>query len=195
MSISAQDVLKLRQITGSGMMECKKALTEANGDFDKAIEILRKQGAKTAAKKADRDSKEGIVSCYIHSNEKVGAMIKLACETDFVARNEEFKKLAYDIAMHITATAPKYIKPEDVSEEDIEQEKEIYRAQLKEEGKPDEMIEKILSGKINKYFEEVCLLKQSFVKDPDTTIEGLIQEAVLKIGENIQIVEFVRFEI
>lgn len=195
MSISAQDVAKLRQMTGSGMMECKKALSEADGDFDKAIEILRKQGAKAANKKAERESNEGVISSYIHGNNKVGAMVKLACETDFVARNEEFTQLAYDIAMHVVAANPSYLTPDNVPEEEIEKEKEIYREQLKQEGKPKDIIEKILTGKINKFYEETCLLKQAYVKDPDRSIENLVQDAVLKLGENIQLVEFARFEI
>lgn len=177
------------------MVSIKQALDEAKGDEEKALEILKKQGQAKAIKKSEREAKEGIVVSYIHSNNKVGALVKIFCETDFVGRNEEFQALARDIAMHITAMNPKYLKPEDVPAEMIEKEKEIWKAQLQQEGKPVEMLEKILPGKEKKFREEFALLTQSFVKDPSITVGELLTEKIGKIGENIQIGEFVRFEL
>lgn len=188
-------VKKIRERTGAGMVAIKKAVDEAGGDEEKAIEILRKQGQSKAAKKADRVASEGVVVSYIHSNNKVGALVKLLCETDFVARNEAFVALAKDIAMHITAMNPKFIKPEEVPAEMIEKEKEIWRVQLETEGKPAEMIEKIMAGKEKKFREESALLTQMFVKNPDMTIGELIVEAIGKMGENIQIGEMSRIEL
>jgi len=191
-----QTITKLRELTGAGMMDCKKALTEAKGDMDKAIEVLRKTGAAKAAKKMDeREVKEGIVYSYIHSNQKAGAMIELLCETDFVARTDDYKALAHDLAMQIVAMKPDYLLPENVPAEIIEKEKDIYREQLKKEGKPAEMIEKILEGKINKFYEDVCLMKQAFVKDDKIKIEDLITQVVAKTGEKIQIGKFAGFTI
>lgn len=190
-----QLIKKIREKTGAGMVAVKKAIDEAGGDEEKAIEILRKQGAGKALKRADKEAKEGVVVSYIHSNNKVGTLIKLLCETDFVARNEDFQQLAKDIAMHVTALNPKFIKPEDVSEEIIEKEKEIWTAQLAQEGKPAEMIEKIMTGKEKKFREESALLTQSFVKDPQKTVGDLIVENVSKMGEKIEIGEMVRFEL
>ncbi len=195
MSISAKDVAKLRNMTSCGMMDCKKALEESNGDFDKAHEILRKKGEAKAAKKDDRTIGEGYIGSYVHSNGKVGSMVKLACETDFVARNESFRELAYDIAMHITATNPEYLEPESVPEEVVNKEKDIFKEQLAKEGKPENIMDKILEGKINKFYQEVCLVKQPFVKDSDKSIEQLLKEGVATLGENIKIIEYVRFEI
>lgn len=188
-------VKKIRERTGAGMVAIKKAVDEAGGDEEKAIEILRKQGQSKAAKKADRVASEGVVVSYIHSNNKVGALVKLLCETDFVARNEAFVALAKDIAMHITAMNPKFIKPEEMPAEMIEKEKEIWRVQLETEGKPAEMIEKIMAGKEKKFREESALLTQVFVKNPEMTIEELIVEAIGKMGENIQIGEISRIEL
>lgn len=188
-------IKKIRERTGAGMVAVKKAIDEAGGDEEKAIEILRKQGAGKALKRADKEAKEGVVVSYIHSNNKVGTLIKLLCETDFVARNEEFQQLAKDIAMHVTALNPKFIKPEDVSEELVEKEKEIWKAQLAQEGKPAEMLEKIMLGKEKKFREESALMTQSFVKDPQKTVGDLIVENVGKMGENIQIGEMTRFEL
>lgn len=187
-------VKKIRERTGAGMVAIKKAVDEAGGDEEKAIEILRKQGQSKAAKKADRITSEGVVVSYIHSN-KVGALVKLLCETDFVARNEEFVVLAKDIAMHITAMNPGYIKPEDVPVEAVEKEKEIWRAQLATEGKPAEMIEKIMAGKEKKFREESALLTQQFVKNPEMTIGELIIEAIGKMGEKIEVGEISRIEL
>jgi len=190
-----QLIKKIRERTGAGMVAVKKAIDEAGGDEEKAIEILRKQGAGKALKRAAKEAKEGVVVSYIHSNNRVGTLIKLLCETDFVARNEEFQQLAKDIAMHVTALNPRFVKPEDVSSELIEKEKEIWTAQLAQEGKPTEMLEKIMAGKEKKFREESALLTQPFVKDPQKTVGDLIVENVGKMGENIQIGEMVRFEL
>lgn len=187
-------VKKIRERTGAGMVAIKKAVDEANGDEEKAIEILRKQGESKAAKKADRETKEGVVVSYVHSN-KVGALVKLLCETDFVARNEEFVTLAKDIAMHITAMNPKFIKPEDMPAELVEKEKEIWRALLETEKKPSDMIEKIMAGKEKKFREESALLTQTFVKNPEITINELIVAAIGKMGEKIEVGEMSRIEL
>jgi elongation factor Ts len=173
----------------------KKALDEAGGDEEKAIEILRKSGQSKAAKKAEREAHEGVVISYVHSNNRVASLVKLFCETDFVARNEEFQQLAKDLAMHISAMNPTFLNPEDVPLEIIEKEREIWTEQMKEEKKPKEIMDKIMEGKERKYREEISLLTQSFVKDPDLKIEDLITQKISKIGENIQIGEFSRFEL
>ena len=188
-------IKKIREKTGAGVVNIKKALEEAKGSEEKAIEILKKQGHDKALKKADRDAGEGIVVSYVHSNNRVGALVKLFCETDFVARNEEFQELGKDIAMHVTAMSPKYLKPEDVTVEEVEKEKEIWKAQLKNEGKPENIMENIMEGKEKKFREEVSLLTQPFVKDPSMQVKDLIAEKIGKIGENIQLGEFVRFEL
>ena len=196
MAIDKKIITKLRQATGAGLGDIKNALEEAGGDEQKAIEIQRKPGASKAAKKiAERTTGEGLVHTYIHSNGKVGAMVQIQCETDFVARNEDFKALAHDIAMHITAVAPFYIAPADVPAGEIKKEKEIYREQLKTEGKPADMLDKIVAGKVEKFYREVCLLKQTFIKDDKVTIEKLIEEAIAKMGEKIEIINFSRFQI
>jgi len=188
-------IKKIRERTGAGVVNIKKALDESLGNEEKAIEILRKQGHDKALKKADRAANEGVVVSYIHSNNRVGALVKLLCETDFVARNTEFQELAKDIAMHVTAMNPQFMKPQDVPNEVIEKEKEIWIAQLKQEGKPENMFEKIMEGKEKKFREEAALLTQSFVKDPAIKITDLIAEKIGKIGENIQVGEFIRFEL
>lgn len=192
---SLEEIKKLRERTGAGVVDVKKALEEAGGNAEKAVEILRKKGKDKALKKADRSAKEGVVASYIHSNLKIGAMVKLYCETDFVARNGDFQNLAKDIAMHVAAMDPKFLRPEDVAGAAIEKEKEIWKEQLKNEGKPEKMFDKIISGKENKFRNEQALLAQPFVKNPDITVGELVAESVGKIGENIQIGEFVRFEI
>lgn len=188
-------IKKIRERTGAGVVAVKKALDEAGGDEEKCIEILRKAGQSKAAKKAEREAHEGVVVSYVHPNNRIAAMVKVFCETDFVARNEEFISLAKDIAMHVAAMNPKYIKPEEVSAEIVEKEKEIWREQLKNEKKPAEMIEKILIGKEKKFREELALLTQSFVKNPEITVGELIVEKISKIGENIQIGEIARIEL
>ena len=196
MALDTKLITKIRQSTGAGVNDVRNALEEAGNNEDKAIEILRKKGASKAAKKmAERTTGEGVVHSYIHANGKIGSMVQLQCETDFVARNEDFQVLAHDIAMHIAAATPQYLKPEDVPAEILDKEKEIYAEQLKAEGKPKNMLDKILAGKLEKFYTEVCLLKQPFVKDDKVTIEKLIEQAVAKLGEKIEVVNFTRFQI
>jgi len=195
MSISASEIAKLRAQTGAGMMDCKNALEESNGDFEKAIDWLRKRGAAKAAKRADKVAAEGKVFTYLHGAGKIGVMIELNSETDFVAQNEAFLALGNDITMHIAAMNPKYLSSDEVSQEDMDREKEVYRAQLAAEGKPAEMIEKILEGKMGKFYSEVCLLNQAFIKDEDKTIEQLLTATSGSIGEKITLRRFARFEV
>jgi elongation factor Ts len=190
-----EQIKNLRERTGAGIVDVKKALEEAEGDEAKAIELLRKRGNEKAMKKSDRIAGEGVIASYVHSNNRVGAIVRLLCETDFVARNEDFKALAQDIAMHITASNPKYLKPEDVPQDLVEKEKEIWTAQLASEGKPAEIMAKIMEGKEKKFREEISLLAQPFVKNPDQTVGELITEMIGKIGENIQIGDFSRLEL
>lgn len=186
------DLLKeLRESTGAGILEIKQALEEAAGDKDKAVEILRKKGAMKLGKKADRVTKEGIVEAYIHPGSKVGVLLELNCETDFVARTDDFKNLAKDLALHIAAAAPQYISSAEVPQEIQDKEKEVYKEQVK--GKPEDVINKILEGKLAKFFEEYCLMEQPFVKNPDKKVKDLIAEAVSKMGENVQVRRFLRF--
>jgi len=192
---SLEQIKKLREKTGAGVVDVKKALEEAKDNEEKAIEILRKKGQDKALKKSDRDAKEGVVGMYVHSNFKVASMVKLYCETDFVARNNEFQALAKDIAMHIVAMDPKFLKPEDVSSNLLKKEKEIWKSQIKDEKKPANITKKILEGKENKFREENALLSQPFIKNTDITVEQLISEKIGKIGENIQIGEFIRYEL
>jgi elongation factor Ts len=194
--MTTQDVVKLRTRTGAGMLDCNKALDEAGGDLDKAAEILRKKGQAKAAKKIEeRQVKVGIVHAYVHTNGKVGAMVELFCESDFVARNEIFQGLAHDLAMQIAASDPLYLKPEDIPAEILEKEKDIYREDLKGEAKPEEIIEKIIQGKLNKYYEETCLMEQIFIKDEDKKIEDLINDRIAQLGEKIEVGRFSRLEI
>jgi len=195
MTISASMVKELREKTGVGMMECKTALTETNGDFEKAIVYLRERGLASAAKKAGRTASDGTVSCYIHAGGKLGVMIEVNSETDFVAKTEDFQALARDLAMQVAAANPLYVRREEVPAEIITKEREIYRAQMGETKKPPEILEKILTGKLEKYFEEACLMEQVFVKDPTKKITQLISETVAKVGENIQVRRFVRFKV
>tara|TARA_Y100001960_G_C14663279_1_gene821997 strand:- start:165 stop:761 length:597 start_codon:yes stop_codon:yes gene_type:complete len=195
MSISAQEVKELRDRSGVGMMDCKKALIEANGDLDKAFEVLRKNGIAKAQKKAGRDAKEGSIVSYIHPGAKLGVLLELNCETDFVANTDDFKDLANDICMHIAATAPISVNSEDVDSTIVDKEKEIYIDQAKQSGKPDEIIEKMVEGRLKKFFQENVLLEQNFVKDPSKTITDLITDKVSVLGENIVINSFSRFQI
>ncbi|HIY78327.1 MAG TPA: translation elongation factor Ts [Candidatus Borkfalkia excrementavium] len=194
MAITASDVNELRQKTGVGMMDCKKALTEANGDMDKAIEILREKGMAAAAKKAGRIAAEGVVDSYIHMGGKVGVLVEVNCETDFVARGDQFKALVHDIALQIAASKPTYITKEEVPESVLDEEKKILKIQAMNEGKPEAIAEKMVQGRIKKYYEDFCLLEQPFVKDPSKTIGQLITEAVAAIGEKITVRRFARFE-
>ena len=194
MAIKASDIASLRNKTGLPMMECKAALEEANGDEDKACEILRKKGFAKAAKKAERETKSGLIETYVHDG-KIGVLLEVLTETDFVAKNEEFKQFAHDVALHIAAMNPKYVSKDNVPEEDVLREKAILIEQVKAEGKPENIAEKIVEGKLNKYFEEICLLSQPFIKDQDKTIGTLLTDLIAKIGENIQISRFARFEL
>jgi len=193
MSISLEQVRKLRERTGAGVVDAKKALEEADGDDAKALELLKKRGLDKAQKKSDREANEGVVGSYIHGNGKVGVMVKLLCETDFVAKNEEFLELSRDIAMHIAAMQPECLRPEDVEEGVVVKEREIWKEQVT--GKSEEILENILKGKEKKFREERALLTQPFVKNPDMTVGELVTQKIAKVGENIQVGEFVRYEL
>lgn len=193
---TAKDVMKLREMSGAGMMDCKKALLECDGDMERAMDFLREKSLAASAKKASRIAAEGIVDSYVHMGGKIGVLVEVNCETDFVAKTDDFKTLVHDIAMHIAAAKPTYVSKEEVNADEIEKEREILRAQAKNEPKPkpDNIIEKMVEGRIEKYYKEVCLMEQPFVKDPDRTISELLNEAVAKIGEKISIRRFVRYE-
>lgn len=195
MAVSASAVKELREKTGAGMLDCKKALEAAEGNIDKAIEILREKGLSAAANKAGRIATEGVCESYIHAGGRIGVLVEINCETDFVAKTDQFKEFARDIAMHIAASSPKYVRREEVPADEIEKEKEILKAQALNEGKPEKIVEKMVEGRIGKYYEEYCLLEQSFVKDPDKTISQLVNEKISTIGENISIRRFVRYEL
>jgi elongation factor Ts len=192
--ISAQDVKALRERTGAGMMECKRALEEAGGDMDRAVDLLRERGLAAAAKKAGRSTTEGLVESYIHGQGRIGVLLELNCETDFVANTDAFRALAHDIALHIAASRPLVVDRGQVPESQIEHEKSVLRAQALNEGKPEAIVEKMVQGRIDKYYKEVCLLEQPFVKNPDVTIEDLIKEHISRLGEQIQVRRFARFE-
>ncbi len=194
MAITASDVNALRQRTGVGMMDCKKALTEANGDMEKAVEILREKGMATAAKKAGRIAAEGVVDSYIHMGGKVGVLVEVNCETDFVARGDQFKTLVHDVALQIAASKPLYVTKEEVPQDVLDKEKEILKIQAMNEGKPEAIAEKMVQGRIKKYYEDFCLLEQPFVKDPSKTVGQLITEAIASIGEKITVRRFTRYE-
>ena len=194
-NFTAADVKRLRDQTGAGMMDCKKALTEANGDIEKAIVVLRKSGAAMAQKKATRVTSEGSVASYIHAGGKIGVLVDVNCESDFVARTEDFKELVHDIAMHIAASDPKYIRKEDVTAADFEREKDIYRSQAIASGKPPEIAEKMVKGRMEKFYQEVCLYEQPFIKDQTISISQLITTKIGKLGENISVRRFARFKV
>ena len=193
MEITAAQVKDLREKTGAGMMECKSALGEAGGNTEEAIKILRKKGLAAAAKKAGRIAAEGVVASYIHAGGRIGVLVEVNCETDFVARTPDFQALVKDIAMHIAASNPKFVSREEVTPEVLEQEREIYRAQAATSGKPAEVIEKMVTGRMEKYYEEFCLLEQPFVKNTDQTVGALLTEKVAKLGENMRVRRFTRF--
>jgi len=195
MQITAGMVKELREKTGAGMMDCKKALTEAGGDMERAVEILREKGLAAAAKKAGRIATEGLVESYIHAGGRIGVLVEVNCETDFVAKTEEFKSFVKDIAMQIAAAKPSYIRKEEVPVEEVEKKRSILRAQALNEGKPEHIVEKMVEGRLEKYFKEICLLEQPFIKDPDKSIDQLLKETIAKIGENISIRRFARFEL
>lgn len=191
--ISAKMVKELRERTGAGMMECKNALAETNGDMEKAIDLLRARGAAKAAKRAEREVKQGAIGSYIHMGGKIGVLVEINCETDFVARNEAFQALVRDLAMHIAAAAPLALTAGEIPSDIVERERGVYREQVKNEGKPEKMWDKIVEGKLNKFYKESTLLEQPFVKDPDKTVQELITEVAAKTGENIVVRRFVRF--
>lgn len=195
MSITAQMVKELRQATGAGVLDAKKALVASDGDFDKAVDLLREKGAARAAKRAGREASEGIIELYAHPGNRVGVMLELNCETDFVARNEQFQELAHDLALHIAAMNPRFLTSDEVPQEDLDREVEVLKAQALAEGKPENIVEKIVAGRISKYYEEICLLEQSFVKDDKVKIKDMITNAVSTIGENIKIRRFARYEL
>ncbi|HHT66080.1 MAG: translation elongation factor Ts [Caldicoprobacterales bacterium] len=192
--ISASSVKELRELTGAGMMDCKRALQEADGNLEKAVEILREKGLSAAAKKAGRIAAEGIVESYIHMGGKIGVLVEVNCETDFVAKTAEFKSFVRDIAMHIAATNPQFLSKEEVPEDLVAKEKEILRAQALNEGKPEKIVDRMVEGRIEKYFKEVCLLEQPFVKDTDKTVQSIVNEQIATIGEKISIRRFVRYQ-
>ncbi len=193
--VDFEKLKQLRQETSVSMMECKKALEQAGGDLEKAKEILRKKGMELAAQKEASGTTEGIIESYIHSNKKIGVLLDIRCETDFVARSQEFKKLAHELALHIAAMAPKFVRPDDIPGEYLDGERKIYREQFLGSGKPEKLIAEIVEGKIKKLKEEISLLNQPFVKDPGKTVKELINEYIAKLGENIVIKKFVRYEI
>ncbi|KRW91641.1 elongation factor Ts [Alicyclobacillus tengchongensis] len=191
--ITAAMVKELREKTGAGMMDCKKALTEADGNMERAMEVLRERGLASAAKKAGRVAAEGIVESYIHGGGRIGVLVEVNCETDFVAKNDDFRTFVKDIAMHIAAANPLYVRREEVPAEVVQKEREILRAQTLNEGRPENIVDKIVDGRIDKFFKENCLMEQMFVKDPDKSIETLLKEKIATIGENISIRRFARF--
>ncbi len=195
MPVSPQDVKRLHDQTGAGIMDCKRALEEANGDFEEAIAILRKAGVKVATKRAGKATTEGVVWSYIHAGNQVGVMVEINCETDFVARTDEFRKFAEEVAMQIAAMRPRWVAPEDVPEEVLEREKEILREQARSEGKPEHIVEKMVEGRLRKFYEENCLIKQPYIRDDRLTIEDLLNELMGKTGEKIVIRRFVRYQV
>jgi len=195
MQITTEMVKDLRSATGAGVLEAKKVLEQTNGDFNKAVDVLREKGAARAAKRADRAAKEGLIEVYIHPGNRVGVMLELNCETDFVARNEQFQDLAHNLALHIAAAAPHYLTAEEVSAADLEREMSVLRAQALAEGKPEAVVEKIVSGRVQKFYEEMCLLEQPYIRDEKVKIKDLLTDAIRTIGENIFVRRFARYEL
>jgi len=195
LDITSAMVKELRVKTGAGMMDCKEALTAENGDFEKAIDYLRKKGMSAATKRSSKAAKDGTVASYIHMGGKIGVMVEVNCETDFVAKTDDFQAMAKDIAMHVAASNPLYVRPEEISPADLEREKEIYRSQLLAEKKPEKIWDKIIEGKLNKYYEEVCLLNQKFIKNTDITVGAMVTNMMAKTGENIIVRRFARFQL
>lgn len=193
--ITASMVKELREATGAGMMDCKKALTETEGNMEKAVDFLREKGLAAAAKKADRIAAEGVVASYIHGDGRIGVLVEVNCETDFVAKTDEFKALAKDVAMQIAATNPAYLKREDVPESVLAHEREVLRVQALNEGKPEKIVDKMIVGRIEKYYKENCLLEQDFIKDTDKTVTQMVTEKIAKIGENINVRRFTRYQL
>lgn len=194
-TINAQDVKRLRDLTGAGMMDCRNALAETNGDVDKAVDLLRAKGAAKAAKRAERSAEQGLVGSYVHFDGKTAVIVELNCETDFVANTDDFKALAKDLALHIASSAPLAVSPTDIPADVVERERRVYEEQVREEGKPEAMVPKIVDGKMQKFFKENTLLAQPFVKDPDRTIEQLITDISARTGEKIQVARFARFKV
>jgi elongation factor Ts len=195
MEVNASTVKELREKTGAGVMDCKKALAECSGNLEKAVDYLRQKGLAAAAKKATRVAAEGLVGAYIHAGGKIGVMVELNCETDFVARTPEYQALLKDIAMQVAAASPRYVRREDVPAEEIERERNIYRTQVLEQGKPEKIVDKIVEGKLDRFYSEICLLEQAFIKDPDKKVGDLLRDAVARMGENIQVRRFMRYQI
>lgn len=195
MEVNASIVKQLREKTGAGIMDCKKALAESGGNLEKAVDYLRQKGLAGAAKKADRVAADGAVGAYVHPGGKIGVLVELNCETDFVARTTEFQNLLKDIAMQIAAANPRYIRPEDVSAEEMDKEREIYRRQALDSGKPEKVVEKIVEGKMERFYSEVCLLEQAFIKDPDRKVSDVVTDAIARLGENIQVRRFARYHL
>jgi elongation factor Ts len=191
--ISAASVAELRRRTGAGMMECKKALQEAAGSLDEAVKVLRKAGAAKAEKKSGRATAEGRISTYVHAGDRIGVLVEINCETDFVARTDQFRDLGRDIAMHVAAASPRFVSRDEVDEKVVADEREIARALAVKEGKPEAILDKVVEGRVGKFYQEACLLEQPFVKNPEITISKLVEEAIAKLGENIQVRRFVRF--
>jgi len=195
LDITSAMVKELRTKTGAGMMDCKEALTSSNGDFEKAIDYLRKKGMSAATKRSSKAAKEGTIASYIHMGGRIGVMVELNCETDFVAKTEDFQNTAKDIAMHVAASNPTFVNPDEIPEDVLEREKEIYRSQALAEKKPEKIWDKIIEGKLNKYYEEVCLIKQKFIKNTDITIETLVNNLIAKTGENVMVRRFTRYQL
>ena len=195
MEVSASTVKELREKTGAGMMDCKKALAANDGDLQKAIDYLRQKGLAAAAKKADRVAADGAVGAYVHPGGKIGVLVEINCETDFVARTAEFQALVKDIAMQVAAANPRVVRREEVPTDELEKEREIYRRQALDTGKPEKVVEKIIEGKVERFYSEVCLMEQSFIKDPDKTISNVINDAIARFGENIQVRRFARYHL
>lgn len=195
MEISSAMVKKLREKTGTGMMDCKEALTAAGGDFEKAIDFLRKKGLSAATKRSSKAAKDGAVASYIHMGGRIGVLVEINCETDFVAKTDDFQTMAKDIAMHIAASNPLYVRPDQIPLEALNREKEIYRSQLREEKKPEKIWDKIIEGKLKKFYEDVCLTEQKFIKNTDINVETLVNNMIAKTGENIIIRRFARFQL
>jgi elongation factor Ts len=195
MEIKAAMVSELRAMTGAGMMDCKKALSESNGDIEKAVEFLRIKGLSKAAKKAGRDTSEGLVLSYIHPGNRIGVLLEVNCETDFVARTDEFQSFTRNLAMHIAAASPVAVSREEIPAQVVEKEREVYRTQAREEGKPDKVLEKIVEGRVEKFFQEAALLDQTYVRDPDKVVGELLKETIATLGENIRVTRFARFEL
>ena len=195
MKITTAIVKELREATGAGILDCKNALQETDGDFDKAVEYLRQKGLAAAARRASRAANEGTIGSYVHAGSRVAALVEVNCETDFVARTDDFLVLAHDLAMQVVAAKPKYLLPEDIPAEVIEAEKEIYRAQMEDSAKPEHVIDKIVEGKLQKYYQEVCLVQQPFIKDEGLTVQDVVTQVAAKLGENVVVRRFVRFEL